>query len=261
MPENEDEESWLDCIIASYEDFSQECSEWFEEHSLINLASIFCIFMLIYAPIILSEKPVAFYSLNYEADPNGKFNAFANEIKAVFPRDKALSTILMTFGEKIISQSTTATTGPDVLTLAVCNSCVAILNNSLRPALEKHLHYKVINLDVTENDKESEFYQKTMKSLSGVGGKAVVFINGIDKMKAKTPLVLQSISDENLANYKNAIFIFLVLDDKISRKTGLNCGKNIFSHLLEHWENPLLLEDQVYPIVSRVTRTTACYSV
>lgn len=39
MPENEDEESWLDCIIASYEDFSQECSEWFE-YGFLNLTKV-----------------------------------------------------------------------------------------------------------------------------------------------------------------------------------------------------------------------------
>lgn len=203
--------------------------------------------------------------------PNTILDKFEKEMKLILPRDEFLRTILMNFANKIVTKSTT---GPDVLTIAACNSCFTSLNNSLPPVFEKYLHYRVINVDVAENEKEAEFYEKMMSLLSNVEGKAVVFINGMDRMKEKTPLVLQTISDENSAKYKNAILIFLILDDEISRQTGLDCDKKIFrlvlllqfilmfyfSHLLEHWKNPLLLEDQVYPIVSRVTKMTACYS-
>uniref|UniRef100_A0A914QF80 ATPase AAA-type core domain-containing protein n=1 Tax=Panagrolaimus davidi TaxID=227884 RepID=A0A914QF80_9BILA len=105
---------------------------------------------------------------------------------------------------------------------------------------------------------EAKLFSQISGELEKFDGKAFVFIEEIDKLPGRSPLVLQSLSDVDASKYKETVYILTVVDDGIDKSMDEKvCTEMITRKLEKAWSDSLHI-DQINPIISRITGITIC---
>lgn len=76
------------------------------------------------------------------------------------------------------------------------------------------------NMTIQSNEKISEglLFNAINQKLEKSNGKVFVFIDEIDKLSGKTPLVLQTLSDVDAAKFKDAVYVLTVIDENFDKQ-------------------------------------------
>ncbi|VDM09375.1 unnamed protein product [Wuchereria bancrofti] len=91
------------------------------------------------------------------------------------------------------------------------------------------------------------------KSLSKYS-KSVV-LHGIDRLRGYAPLYLHSLSDPDHSPFRSSLIILTI---NLFFGSHPNCEDEISSHLLNIWDSDYIGEDQIRPILSRISSFLIC---
>ncbi|CAD5229999.1 unnamed protein product [Bursaphelenchus okinawaensis] len=86
----------------------------------------------------------------------------------------------------------------------------------------------------------------------------VMEMSNIEKLDGTTPLVLHSLADSDTPAFRNMVYIMTVKIEQDPGTVSSECVDVVTRTLLKSWTSPNLGEDQVYPIISRITNLAVC---
>ncbi|KAH7728127.1 hypothetical protein AAVH_04371 [Aphelenchoides avenae] len=104
----------------------------------------------------------------------------------------------------------------------------------------------------------SELTRREFETLvfGNLSASRATLLKDIDELRGTAPLVLHSVSDPDTSPFKNALIVVTIkLPPQVVSET---CEERVNGHLLEKWRSAELTEDQVYPILSRITGLSVC---
>ncbi|KAE9550852.1 hypothetical protein FO519_005933 [Halicephalobus sp. NKZ332] len=259
--ESEHGQNWFDWILDFYYQFSDEMHRWLENRPLANFIVVLFIFLIVYSPIILSgPNSMEFYHGAQKTSPKLDviLKGFSNDFEKYFPKEEYLKAVFLSTLNKILVHPDS---GAGTITLGFSKEYdYGFFKDSIKKLFSKYLRYEGKNYIIPEEGQQDQvlFYRKIMDLLTSVNGKTVLFIDGIDRLGGRAPLTLQTLSDEYAAEFKNCILILTIMDERFKSLDRFKCNKEVNDFLMEKWKSQVLLADQVFPIVSRVTKLTGC---
>jgi len=261
--ESEEEQNWFEWIINSYHEFSNDMKECLENRPFVNIAVVLLIFLVIYSPIILAEPNSINYYHRIQKSSGPKLDevlrGFSNDFEKIFPKNDYFKAVLLSAVHKILIHPDS---GAATITIGLSKDYdYSSLKNSLSKLFSIHLKYYMKNYVIPNEGETNEvtFYKTIMNLLGSVNGRSILFVDGIDRLEGRAPLTLQTLSDEDAAKFKNSVLILTVSDDSFKSLDRYKCNKEINEFLVKTWKSEVLLEDQIFPIVSRITKLTVCF--
>uniref|UniRef100_A0A0R3RYL0 Torsin n=1 Tax=Elaeophora elaphi TaxID=1147741 RepID=A0A0R3RYL0_9BILA len=102
--------------------------------------------------------------------------------------------------------------------------------------------------------KERQLLESEVTKALSRDSKSVV-LHGIDKLRGHAPLYLHSLSDSDHSPFRSAL-ILLTINLFFGSHPG--CEDMISSHLLNMWSSDYIGEDQIRPILSRISSFLIC---
>ncbi|KAM3727501.1 Pumilio [Dirofilaria immitis] len=82
-----------------------------------------------------------------------------------------------------------------------------------------------------------------------------VILHGIDKLRGRAPLYLHSLSDPDHSPFPSALILLTI---NLFFGSHPSCEDAISSHLLNEWDSDYIGEDQIRPILSRISSFLIC---
>ena len=133
-----------------------------------------------------------------------------------FPNNLKLRSVFKFLDNRMVSDS--AANAPIAIVLAGKN----LTDEELKFKVISNKHFWMDNVTIHFDARlsESSLFHEVSEKLEKLDGKAFVFIEEIEKLPGKTPLVLQTLSDVDASKYKEPVYIFTVVDDGFDKAMG-----------------------------------------
>jgi hypothetical protein len=242
------------------EDIYGKLQDFFKKHEIYNICLILFIFSMIYfLPLLLfsKEDPSLYCSAAYTSKETKRWSRFVSpsELIEYFPTNHKLRSLFNLLGNRIKFPSSQT---PLAIVLAGRNVTKEELK--FKEISNNHFWMENITIHADSEITEAGLFNEINKKLEKHDGKAFVFIDEVDKLSGRTPLVLQSLSDVDASKYKDPVYVLTVIDDEFDKQLNeKECTEMITKKLEKAWSSSLH-SDQLQPILSRITSITVCLS-
>uniref|UniRef100_A0AC35FKV5 ATPase AAA-type core domain-containing protein n=1 Tax=Panagrolaimus sp. PS1159 TaxID=55785 RepID=A0AC35FKV5_9BILA len=242
--------SMKDVIDYYEEDVYEPLAEFFEKHEIYNVLVIGLIFTIIYLPCLLISNGTEPWHIS-EANST-KRHLTQLDLIEYFPTNHKLRSVFNLLNNRIEFPP------PTPLAIVLAGSNVAKEELKFKEISTKHFWMENITILANRSISEAKLFSQISEELEKFDGKAFVFIEEIDKLPGRSPLVLQSLSDVDASKYKETVYILTVVDDVIDKSMDeKECTEMITRKLEKAWSASLHI-DQINPIISRITGITIC---
>uniref|UniRef100_A0A914YHT3 ATPase AAA-type core domain-containing protein n=1 Tax=Panagrolaimus superbus TaxID=310955 RepID=A0A914YHT3_9BILA len=204
-------ESLQNLIDYYEEDVYKPLEEFFKKHEIFNILIIGLIFTAIYFPCWWYTNGKESWHIS-EANST-KRHLTQSDLIEYFPTNQKLRSLFHLLGNRIEFPPS-----QNPLTIVLAGSNLAKEQLKFKEISSKHFWMENITILADSKMSEANLFNEISNKLEKFDGKAFVFIEEIDKLPGRTPLVLQSLSDVDASKYKETVYILTIIDNQIDKE-------------------------------------------
>jgi hypothetical protein len=252
---------WFTNSIKDLKDYYEEdvyksLEEFFKKHEILNILLILFILTFIYfIPPLLFSKDEPFHWSEAITSAKTKRHLTPSDLIQYFPTNRKLRSLFNLLGSRIEFP-------PSQNPLAIILAGRNLAKDELKFKEISNNHFWMENVTIHANKEitEAGLFNDITQKLDAYDGKAFVFIDEVDKLSGRTLLVLQSLSDVDASKYKEPVYVLTVIDERFDKELDdKECAEMVTKKLEKAWGSSLH-NDQLQPILSRITGITVCLS-